>query len=394
MNSFIVKLFVRDASKLGDPAVRESYGRLGGAVGIVCNILLCVIKILVGSLTASMSIVADGLNNLSDMGSSVITLIGFRMAGKPADKDHPFGHGRIEYLSAFLVAMLIMLVGVELLISSVETLISGEMAQQYSVWAIAVLAISVIIKLWMFSFNRHIGKKIGSEALRATAQDCINDSIASSAILISVAVSMLVPLPFNLDAVMACFVGLFILWSGISSARETVNSILGAPPDKELLEELEGIILSFDEFVGIHDLIVHNYGPGRQFASVHVEVPQDIDIVSCHEQIDLCEKLVCERTDVILVIHMDPIDVNDENVRTTRHSIASAIKTIDDRLTIHDFRMTPGGNKQTNLIFDVVVPADIKIKREELREKISLLAKGIDPKFCCVITFDEDFTGG
>lgn len=393
MTALLIKLFVRNCEQIREPAVRESYGRLAGAVGIACNILLCIIKILVGSITASMSIVADGLNNLSDMGSSVIALIGFRMAGKPADRDHPFGHGRIEYLSAFLVAMLIMLVGAELLISSVKTLISGEAAPSYSLWAVIVLVISVAVKLWMFFFNRRIGKKIGSEVLLATAQDCVNDSIASSVILLSVIISMFVSLPFNLDAVMACFVGIFILCSGIGTARETVNQILGMPPEKELLEELEQTILSFSEFIGIHDLIVHNYGPGRQFASVHVEVPQDIDIVTCHEQIDLCEKLVNEKTDVMLVIHMDPIDVNNENVNKARVQISEAVRTIDERLTIHDFRMTPGGNTRTNLIFDVVVPSDVKVREDELRERISLLAKQIDTKYCCVITFDNDFTG-
>lgn len=393
MTALLVKLFVRNPSQVKEPAVRESYGRLGGAVGIACNIVLCIIKIIIGSVTASMSIVADGLNNLSDMGSSVITLIGFRMAGKPADKDHPFGHGRIEYLSAFLVAMLIMLVGGELLIGSVKTLLSGERAPEYSVRAIVVLGISVLIKLWMFLFNRNIGKRIGSEVLFATAQDCINDSIASSVILISVIISMLVSLPFNLDAVMASLVGLFILWSGIRSARETVNDLLGLPPEKELLEELERTILSFSEFIGIHDLIVHNYGPGRQFASVHVEVPQDIDIVACHEQIDLCEKLVSERTGVMLVIHMDPIDVNDETVGIVRGRMADAIQTIDPKLTLHDFRMTPAGNARTNLIFDVVVPTDLKTDRDDLKEKISVLAKNIDPTYCCVITLDNDFTG-
>lgn len=393
ITALLIKLFVKNSEQTNEPSVREGYGRLGGTVGIVCNILLCAIKILIGTITSSMSIVADGLNNLSDMGSSVITLIGFRMAGKPADKDHPFGHGRIEYLSAFLVAMLIMLVGVELIIGSAETLIDGKPSPQYSVWAIVVLAISVIIKFWMFLFNRNIGKRINSEVLRATAQDCINDCIASSVILLSVALSFFVELPFNLDAVMAGLVGLFILWSGISSAKETVNDLLGLPPEKELIEELENIIMSFEGFIGIHDLIVHNYGPGRQFASVHVEVPQDVDIVLCHEQIDLCEKFVNERTGVVLVIHMDPVDVNDENVSIVREQMANAVRKIDERLTIHDFRMTPAGNTRTNLIFDVVVPNDLKINNETLREKISELAKEIDFRYVCVITIDNDFTG-
>lgn len=393
MTALLIKLFVRNHTLVNEPDVRESYGKLGGIVGIACNILLCVIKITIGVITASMSIVADGLNNLSDMGSSVITVLGFRLAGKPADKDHPFGHGRIEYMSALLVSVLIMYVGTELLTGSFKKIFSGESAPEYSVWAIIILVVSVAIKLWMFFFNRCIGKKINSEVLFATAQDSINDCVATAAILLSVILSSIWNFPFNLDAVMACLVGLFIIWSGIQSARETVNQLLGLPPEKEFIDELEEIIMSFDGFIGIHDLIVHNYGPGREFASVHVEVPQDIDIAACHERIDLCERVVNERTGVVLVIHMDPVDINNERVSESREKMAQLVANIDERLTIHDFRMTPSGNTITNLIFDVVVPSDLKLKNEELIEKISVSAKEIDPTFCCVITIDNDFTG-
>lgn len=393
MTQLLIKLFVKNSKDVKDPAVRESYGKLGGTVGIVCNIFLSLIKIVVGFITASISIVADGFNNLSDMGSSVIALIGFKMAGKPADSDHPYGHGRIEYLSAFLVSVCIMLVGSELLISSVKTLTSGETAPKYTVWSVAVLAVSVILKFWMFFFNRSLGKAISSEVLSATAKDSINDCVASLAILASCAVSTFVKLPFSLDAVMGCVVSLFILWSGVSSAKGTVNEILGTPPDPELIGDIEHSIMSFGEFIGIHDLIIHNYGPGRQFASVHVEVPQDIDMVYCHEQIDLCEKLVCEQTGVQLVIHMDPIDVNNESVQRAREAMTQAIKQIDDRLTLHDFRMTPQGKTRTNLIFDVVVPSGLAISHEELKAQISDKARQVDPSFCCVVTVDNDFLG-
>lgn len=393
MTELLVKIFVKNSEEINDGAVRLKYGTLGGAVGIICNLFLCALKITVGLITTSISIVADGLNNLSDMGSSIITMIGFKMAGKPADSDHPFGHGRMEYMSAFIVAMLILLVGAELLKSSVSALATGESAPAYSVWALIILAVSVLVKLWMCLFNRKLGKKIDSEALIATAQDSLNDMVATSVILLSVGVSMLVTLPFNLDAVMGILVALFILYSGLASAKDTLNEILGTPPDKKLIEEIENTILSFKEFKGIHDLIVHNYGPGRQFASVHVEVPQDSDIVKCHEQIDLCEKLVDEKLNISLVMHMDPIDVNNEAVAKAKESIEKAVKEIDGNMSVHDFRMTPAGETRTNLIFDVVVPSTVKISQEELGERINESARKINPTYCCVITFDNDFSG-
>ena len=393
MTKLLVKLFIKNSEDVNNGTVRLKYGTLGGAVGILCNLFLCTLKITVGFMTASISIVADGLNNLSDMGSSIITMIGFKMAGKPADSDHPFGHGRMEYMSAFIVSMLILLVGAELLKSSVTALVTGESAPAYSVWAIIILAVSVLVKLWMCLFNRKLGKKIDSEALIATAQDSLNDMVTTSVILLSVGISMLVTLPFNLDAVMGILVALFILYSGLASAKDTLNEILGTPPDKKLIKEIEDTILSFKEFKGIHDLIVHNYGPGRQFASVHVEVPQDTDIVKCHEQIDLCEKLIDEKLDISLVIHMDPIDVNNEAVATTKERITNAVKEIDSNMSVHDFRMTPAGEKRTNLIFDVVVPSTVKMSHEELNELISECARKINPTYCCVITFDNDFSG-
>lgn len=392
MTELLIRLFVR-SNDVKDKNVRKRYGTLGGAVGICCNILLCVLKISIGLITASMSIVADGLNNLSDMGSSVIALIGFKLASKPADSDHPFGHGRFEYLSALVVAAMILLVGGELFISSIKTLVNGGAAPTHSTWSVVILIFSVVLKFWLFLFNRKLGKKIDSEVLLATAKDCINDCISTTAILVSVAVTYFVELPFNLDAVMALAVAVFILYSGFGTAKETVDSLLGVAPDKELISQIENIIMSFEEFAGIHDLIIHNYGPGRQFASVHVEVPQDIDIVSCHEQIDLCEKLLQERTDVCVVIHMDPIDVNNEAVNNAKKRVAQAIRTIDERLTLHDFRMTPAAKTRTNLIFDVVVPSDIALKDDEIKRIISEKAKEIDSTYCCVITIDNDFTG-
>ncbi len=393
MTELITKIFIKNKDDIKDNSVRKAYGTLGGAVGIICNLILCIIKITAGLISNSISIMADGFNNLSDMGSSLVTIIGFKLAGKPADRDHPFGHGRMEYMSAFIVSVFILIVGIDLFESSFNALINNTKAPTYSIWAIIILIISVLVKFWMFIFNRGLGNKISSDALKATARDSFNDSLATTAILISVVVSKLMVLPFNLDALMGILVSLFILWSGICSAKDTLDEILGKPPERELIENLESTILSFKEFVGIHDLIVHNYGPGRQFASVHVEVPQDTDIVKCHEQIDICEKLVGEQLDLQLVIHMDPIDCNNEAVTDTRQKMADAIRVIDEGLTLHDFRMTPLSEKRTNLIFDVVVPARVKLSEKELTDKIISLAKLINPVFECVITFDNDFSG-
>ena len=393
MTKLLTRLFVKNPEDIKSNKTREQYGSLSGIIGIICNLLLCAFKIAVGSLTHSISIVADGFNNLSDMGSSVITILGFKLSNKPADKDHPFGHGRIEYMSAFIVAILIMLVGFELMKSSVNALINGTKMPTYSLVSIIVLAVSVLFKFWLYLFNRKIGKKIESETLLATAQDSLNDSIATTVILISVGISKLVVLPFNLDAVMGIAVALFILWAGINAAKETLNRILGEPPSSELITDIEAAILSRDDFVGIHDLMIHNYGPGRLFASVHVEVPQDIDIVHCHEQIDLCEKEIYDNLGVSLVIHMDPMDVNNEQVAFVRNQLSDGIKVIDPNLTLHDFRMTPMADTQTNLVFDVVIPQELKLSEQELNEKITRIAKLINPTFCCVITFDRDFTG-
>ncbi len=393
MTSLLIKLFVKNSNNTKDNTVRTAYGNLGSAVGICANIILSVSKILIGLLGGMLSITADGLNNLADMGSSVLTLIGFKLANKPADRDHPFGHGRMEYMSAFTVSFLILLVGFELLGDSANTLIEGTAAPVFTNLSIIVLVLSIAIKCWLYFFNKKIGKTIDSSALVATAQDSLNDCISTGAILAVSIITRFVDVPFNLDAVVAIGVALFIIWSGVSSAKDTLNEILGAPPEKELIDNIGEIVLSFEYFVGIHDLIVHNYGPGRQFASVHVEVPQNEDVVAVHEKVDLCEKLIYEKLGVSLVIHMDPIDTDNTVVSAAREKMATAVKSIDERLTLHDFRMTPAAHTRTNLIFDVVVPSDIKCSEKELDRIINEKAREIDSTYVCVITFDSDFTG-
>ena len=393
MTSLLIKLFIKDHNDTKSLQVRNRYGNLGSAVGIFVNVLLSTLKIVIGLFGGVLSVTADGFNNLADAGSSVVTLIGFKLAGKPADRDHPFGHGRMEYISAFIISFLILLVGFELLKDSGSSLVGGVDMPQFKWISIIVLVISIVVKCWLYLFNHRIGKIIDSSALIATAKDSLNDCIATGAILVAAIVSKFVDLPFNLDAVMAIGVALFILWSGFSSAKDTLDEILGGPPEQQLIKDINDTILSFDEFYGIHDLMVHNYGPGRQFASVHVEVPHNSDIVACHEKIDVCEKLVAEKLGVNLVIHMDPIDTNNEAIAKAREDMVGVIKEINEKLTLHDFRMTPATDTRTNLIFDVVIPSEFAMSEDELNSIICQKARETDKTYVCVITFDRDFTG-
>lgn len=391
MTELLVRLFIKNSDDVKSTRVRISYGNLGAVTGIVCNLLLCAVKIAAGAVIGSMSVVADGLNNLSDMGSSVISMIGFRLSNKPADADHPFGHGRMEYLSAFTVSVFILIVGAELLINAVKAIVYGTPAPEFSKLALIILALSIAVKLWMFLFNRKLGKRIDSPALIATARDSLNDCVSTLAILVCAVISMNADLSFNLDAIVSVGVAAFILWSGIGTIKETIGELLGRPPSPELIADIEHGIMAFDGFLGVHDLIIHNYGPGRQFASVHVEVPQDTDIVKCHEQIDICEKVVGEKCGISLVIHMDPVNVNDESVLIAKQEMIDVIKSINEDLTLHDFRMTPPADERTNLIFDVVVPNSVKLTEKELDEQIKRLAKQKNKSYECVITYDRSY---
>lgn len=390
MTGFLVKLFIKDSERISDNTVRQKYGTLTGVVGILCNLLLFILKLTVGIISASISVMADAFNNLGDMGSSIITMLGFRLASKPADPDHPYGHGRAEYISAFIVSGLILIMGFELLKSSVDKILN-PVPLDFSVVSLVILIVSILIKLWMYLFNRKLGKRINSAALIATAKDSLNDALTTSAILLSVIVMMATDI--NIDAYVGAVMSLFIIWSGLKTAKETLDPLLGEPISEENAKLLEQEIMAFDGFLGIHDLLAHNYGPGRCFASVHVEVPANIDIVKCHEQIDLCEKLVYERTGVLLTVHMDPVETDNEKLNTAKATIAEKIKTIHPDLSIHDFRMTPKSDERTNLIFDVVLPAGLEKEKQDIRQQIEDIARSIDPTYCCVITFDFDFTG-
>lgn len=387
MTNLLIKLFVKNKDNPENPQVRDAYGSLGGGVGIACNLLLFIIKISLGILSGAVSIIADAFNNLSDIGSSAITLLGFKLAKKPADPDHPFGHGRIEYMSAFIVSILIILVGFELFKTSVGKIFAPEDIE-VSIITIIGLAVSIIVKLWMNFFNRKIAKIIDSASLKATAQDSLNDCIATSCVLIAVIVCKFTNI--NIDPYIGLGVAGFILWSGYNAAKETISPLLGEPPKKEQIDSICKIILAHEEFCGIHDLIIHNYGPGRCFASVHVEVPEDINILACHEMIDDCENELNKKLGIEVVIHMDPIATNNEKVMKTSMAVLEKVRKIDKRFTIHDFRMVEGENR-TNLIFDVVVPNDLKMSHKDLKKQIKENVAELSSSYRCVIKFDLDF---
>lgn len=384
MTSFLVRHFVKDHAETANPRVRTRYGVLGGVVGIICNLLLFAIKISIGLFSGSMSILADAFNNLSDIGSNAVTLLGFKLANQPPDREHPFGHGRMEYMSAALVSILIVLVGVELLKESVDKILHPQ-PLKFSYYIIAVLAASILIKLWMGLFNRKLGRTIHSPALQATATDSISDCVATSAVLVSVLVSHFTAL--HIDAYAGLIVSVLIIFNGVKSIKETLDPLLGMPPDPQTVTELEALVLSYPDFLGIHDLIIHNYGPGRSFASLHVEVPQDIDILVCHERIDHCEKTILSELGIEAVIHMDPIATNDAYTLEIKTKLEEKLKTLDEQLCMHDFRMVRGESR-TNLIFDVVVPPKFRLSAKQVKEEIGRLAAEIDPSFVCVITVD------
>ena len=389
MTALLVKLFIKDKDNIKSPIVREKYGVLSGIVGIVCNLFLFAIKLSLGIVSHSVSVTADAFNNLSDMGSSLISILGFRLSLKPADPDHPYGHGRFEYVSALIVSGLILLMGFELIKGSVEKLIEKSTVE-FTYISVAILAVSILVKLWMFLFNKKLGKTIDSDVLKATSKDSLNDSLSTLVILVAVIINLVFHI--NLDAYLGIALSLFIMWSGFNTAKDSLNPLLGEPLDMETALEIEKVIMSFEGFLGIHDLVAHNYGPGRCFASVHVEVPANVNIVTCHEQIDICEKMVEAKLGIVLTIHMDPVETDNQKLNEAKCVMCEEIQKLYPKFSIHDFRMTPKSNTRTNLIFDVVIPADKKSLEHKIREEIEQIARGIDPTYCCVITFDIDFT--
>ena len=385
MINLLVKTFVKDAGNVQDPQVRQRYGTLSGAVGIFLNLLLSAGKMVAGLITGSIAITADAFNNLTDAGSSVVTLVGFRMAGKQADDDHPFGHGRIEYLSGLAVSVVILLVGLELAKSSVEKSIHPEPVE-FSWLSAGILIAAICVKLWMSYFNRSLSRRIGSAAMAATATDSLSDAVATSAVLLSAIIGKFTGV--NIDAWAGILVALFILRAGWGAAKDTLNPLLGQSPDPELVRDIERTVLAHPQVVGIHDMIIHDYGPGRSMMSLHAEVPAGSDIMEVHDEIDAIERELKAKYHIDASIHMDPIVTGDETISKARKMVSELVREVDPAMTIHDFRMT-SGPRHRNLIFDVVVPYSVKSTDDEVRREIERKIRSADPNSFAVIQIDR-----
>lgn len=387
MTQALIRLFLRDAARhTQDAAVRERYGVLAGATGIVCNVFLFLLKLVTGLLAGLVSLTADAFNNLSDGLSCLISIISFKVSGKEPDARHPFGYGRTEYIAGLIVSFLIVLVGAEFLKTSVSRIFHPEPVV-FSPVLLAILGISMLIKLWMGLFNRRIGLLIDSPVLLAAGQDSRNDVITTAVVALGVIAGRFTALP--MDGYAGIIVALFILWGGIGIAKDTIAPLLGEPADPDIVAKIKQIVLHYDTIIGVHDVIVHNYGAGRSLASLHAEVPSDADFVAIHEIIDEAEKQVWQQTGVYLVIHMDPVDVSDERVAALREQVDTVLREIDEELSMHDFRIVRG-ERQINLIFDVIVPFHYHSSdRQTLLDTIQTRMKEMDARYYPIITFDH-----
>ena len=384
MTNILLRLFIKNCDDTQNPAVRSSIGKLAGLTGIVCNCLLTVLKLVIGLLVGSMAIIADGVNNLSDAASSLTTLLGFRMAQRPADKQHPYGHARYEYLSGLAVAALILLIGAELVKSSIAKIINPEPID-ISAATIALLAASVAVKLWMSGFYKTLGKKINSTALYATSVDSRNDVISTCAVLLGCLVNYLFGL--NIDGYVGLAVAIFILYSSVGIAKDTISPLLGQQADDELVDKITELVLSHEKVLGVHDLLVHDYGPGRCYASAHVELSADEDPMACHDIIDDIECDVLEKMNVHFVIHYDPVVQNDAEQNEMRRTVGEIIRELNPAFSIHDFRIVRG-SAQSKLVFDLGVPYSMIEKKKEIKERIDAALNERGKKYITIIRFD------
>ena len=387
MTKILLNLFVKEGRDARSAQVRAKVGLLSSITGVVCNALLFAAKLIIGTLAGSVSITADAMNNLSDATSSVVTLLGFKLAEKPADEDHPYGHARYEYLSGLAVAAMIIVIGFELARSSVEKILSPTPVQ-FSWALVIVLVLSILVKLWLSGFNRYMGKLIDSSALAATAADSRNDVVATAAVLAAAMIEYF--LKIRVDGFFGLAVAVFILYSGANMAKETISPLLGENASPELRKRIAETVGSHPMVLGYHDLMVHDYGPGQRFATMHVEMDQNADPLLCHEVIDNLERSCLRTLNVHLVLHYDPMVVDDPEVAATREKVAAIVTAYDPELSFHDFRMVRGTG-HTNLIFDIVLPARLRSKEKEILEYIDReLNQDIDHTYYTVITFDFD----
>ncbi|KEZ90162.1 cation diffusion facilitator family transporter [Lacrimispora celerecrescens] len=388
MTEFLVKTFVKDYKKTEDTQVRTRYGLMASIVGICCNVLLFSAKLLVGMLVNSISVTADAFNNLSDAASSVIGFIGVKMAGKPADEDHPFGHGRMEYIAAFIVAFLVIQVGFSFLKTSIGKIIHPE-EMTFKAVSVAILLLSVCVKLWMAFFNNTLGKRIQSAVMKATTADSLGDVVTTSATILSILVYGIWGL--NIDGIIGIAVSVIVMWAGVKIAKDTLAPLIGEPIDPKLYVEITEFVESYDGIIGSHDLIVHNYGPSRSMASIHAEVPNDVDIEVSHEIIDTIEREAVRKFGIFLVIHMDPVETKDSRVMEFGNMLNQVLQEIDTRISFHDFRMVEGKNK-INLIFDLVVPREYNRKKKDwLKEEVTKKVTELDKRCCLIITAESGF---
>lgn len=387
MTDLLIKLFVKDYQKASEVTVRQRYGKFAGVVGIISNLVLFVIKIVAGAIFNSIAITADAINNLSDSGSSLVTLLGFKIAGKPADKQHPFGHARMEYLSGLIVSFLVLFLGLQLIKSSVEKIINPQ-ETQFTLLTMAVLVVAIMIKLWQALFYRKVGRRIDSTALLATAVDSRSDILATSAVLVAALISKLTG--YNLDGYMGVVVALFIIYTGAQLVKDTSSPLLGMAPSKEMVDGIYRKILSYEGIIGLHDLRVHNYGEAQYFASVHCEVPASQDIMVSHDIIDNIERDFFNEQGLHMVIHLDPVVADDEKTNELRREVQEIVMTIAPEISMHDFRVV-WGVSHTNLIFDIVVPFGLKRDDDEIVDAITAKVYQINPTYNSVITVDHQY---
>ena len=394
MTTLLTKLFIKNADSVGDVRVRSAYGTMVSVVCIVLNLLVAAGKITVGSLLGAISITADGMNNLSDAGSSLVSLVSFRMAAKPADREHPFGHARIEYVASLLVAVIIIIVGWTLFTDSLGTLIpllkgeaSAEVARM-ELLTVIVLCVSILVKLWMFLFNRKVAKKIDSSVMRATATDCISDAGATLGVLVAQIVAYYLNLPW-LDSAVGIAISVLIMLAGVRVLGETKNSILGEAPDEQVVADIKALVAQHPEALGIHDMMVHSYGPGHHIASLHIEVDGEANVYHTHDVMDNIERRLHDELGIIATIHMDPIVTHDETVNALREMTVSMVSAIDERLHIHDFRVVEGPS-HTNLIFDIEAPFECKLTDAEIKDAVAAALKArTDAVYFAVLTVDR-----
>lgn len=387
MTDFLIKLFIKNKDNPTNPVVRSKYASLSGFTGIIVNVFLFIVKLVVGILAASVAIIADAFNNIADAGSSIVTLIGFRLSSKHVDKEHPMGHGRIEYVAGFIVDMLILLVGFELLTSSFEKILTPTLPTA-STLTFVLLGVAILVKLWLFFFYRKIGNTIDSSAIKAAAADSLSDCGATALVLVSAFIAK--KWGIAIDGYAGLVVAALILYAGYQAAKETIDLLLGTPPTPEFIQSIYDFVGNYSEIVGIHDVMVHDYGPGRQIMSFHAEIPSDYDVNLAHEIIDQLERDMHQEFGAIVTVHLDPIAVNDVEVNEMRMFAIHCMNEIDETFTLHDFRMTKG-DKYTNLIFDLVVPVDCKIDEHEAAKLVADKIKEYNPNCFAVIKAEHPF---